>query len=125
MKWRLCIAIAEPQQSYPAAKKPETDADTAFGPSRPEMASKKARNRRRYGVRSESARDGQFAFRVGPERLSYIASIETDITHAGSVQSSDELVFTASGAKGNELMPPRAPIALPEPTWPAVFRGQY
>ena len=28
MKWRLCIAIAEPQQSYPAAKKPETDADT-------------------------------------------------------------------------------------------------
>ena len=21
MKWRLCIAIAEPQQSYPAAKK--------------------------------------------------------------------------------------------------------
>ena len=25
MKWRLCIAIAEPQQSYPAAKT-ETDA---------------------------------------------------------------------------------------------------
>ena len=28
MKWRLCIAIAEPQQSYAAAKKTETDADT-------------------------------------------------------------------------------------------------
>ena len=29
MKWRLCIAIAEPQQSYhPAAKKTETDAET-------------------------------------------------------------------------------------------------
>ena len=45
MKWRLCIAIAEPQQSYPAAKKPETDADTArdtaFGPSRPEIPAKK------------------------------------------------------------------------------------
>jgi len=42
----------EPQQSYPAAKK--------------------TRNRRRYGVRSESTRDGQFTIRVDPERLSYV-----------------------------------------------------
>ena len=32
-------------------------------------SSKKARNRRRCGVRSESVRDGQFAIRVGAERL--------------------------------------------------------
>ena len=30
------------------------------------------RNRRRYGVRSESTRDGQFTIRVDPERLSYV-----------------------------------------------------
>ena len=74
MKWRLCIAIAEPQQSYPAAKKPETDADTArdtaFGPSRPEIPAKKPETDADTAFGPSRPEMAQFACRDGPERLS-------------------------------------------------------